>query len=150
MKWAIELGEHDIQYRPRTAIKGQVLADFMLESAEPVNPDVEQLSISEGDWQLYVDGSSHSGGSGAGVLLTSPDGKDYPYVLHFNFRTTNNEAEYEALITGLRLAKDLDVQDLEVYSDSQIVVQQVKGEYETMEQSLQRYLEVVKPMLQGF
>ena len=119
----------------------------MLESAEPVNPDVEQPSLSEGAWQLYVDGSSHSGGSGAGVLLTSPDGKDYPYVLHFNFRTTNNEAEYEALITGLRLAKDLDVQDLEVYSDSQIVVQQVKGEYEAREQSLQRYLEVVKPML---
>ena len=62
MKWAIELGEHDIQFRPRTAIKGQVLADFILESTEPVNPDVEQPSLSEGAWQLYVDGSSHSGG----------------------------------------------------------------------------------------
>jgi ribonuclease HI/dsDNA-binding SOS-regulon protein len=150
MKWAIELGEHEIKFQPRKAIKGQALADFLNEST--VAMDTGDLPKQEGEpkWKLHVDGSSHSGGSGAGILLTCPEGKEYPYALQFGFKTTNNEAEYEALIAGLRLARELGVRVLEAFSDSQIVVQQVNGEYEARDRSLQRYLEMVKPLIAGF
>ena len=73
MKWAIELSEFDIRYKPKTAIKGQVLADFVMEftSAEPVEnaQTMTDLPI----WKLFVDGASNVQGSGAGLILTSPE-----------------------------------------------------------------------------
>ena len=82
MKWAIELSEFDIIYKPKTAIKGQVLADFVMEftSAEP------------------VDEAANSQGSGAGLILTSLEGIDIEYALRFGFQASNNKAEYEAVI----------------------------------------------------
>ncbi|GJZ21367.1 reverse transcriptase domain-containing protein [Tanacetum coccineum] len=58
----------------------------------------------ENIWKLYTDGASSSDGSGAGLMLISPEGKEYTYALRFKFKTTNNEAEYEALLAGLRIA----------------------------------------------
>ena len=69
-------------------------------------------------WKLYVDGASNAQGSGAGLILTSPEGIDIKYALRFGFHTSNNEAEYEAVIAGLNLAHSLEVDQLEVYSDS--------------------------------
>ena len=68
-------------------------------------------------WNLFVDGSSSSGGCGAGLVLISPDGYKTSYVLRFAFNASNNEAEYEALIAGLGLARELGVDAIEVYSD---------------------------------
>ena len=115
MKWAIELSEFDIRYKPKTAIKGQILADFVMEFA-PVG-----LAKSEDDlpiWKLSVDGASNAQGSGAGLILTSPEGIDVEYALRFGFHASNNEAEYEAVIAGLNLAHSLEVDQLEVHSDS--------------------------------
>ena len=101
MKWAIELSEFDIRYKPKTAIKGQVLANFVMEftSAEPAKnaQTVTDLSI----WKLSVDGAANAQGSGAGLILTSPKGIDIEYTLRFEFHTSNNEAEYEVVIAGL-------------------------------------------------
>ena len=81
MKWAIELSEFNIRYKPKTAIKGQVLADFVLEftSAEPAQnaQAMNDLPI----WKLFVDGASNAQGSGAGLILTSPEGIDIEYAL---------------------------------------------------------------------
>ena len=130
MKWAIELSEFDIQYKPKTAIKGQVLADFVMEftSAEPAKNAqiVTNLSI----WKLSVDGTSNAQGSGAGLILTSAEGIDIEYALRFGFQASNNEAEYEAVIAGLNLAHSLEVDQLEVCSDSQLVVRQIEDTYE--------------------
>ena len=118
MKWAIELSEFDIRYRPKTAIKGQVLADFVMKftSAEPAKDAQTTTDLSI--WKLSVDGASNAQGSGAGLILTSPEGIDIEYALRFGFLTSNNKAEYEAVIAGLNLARSLEVDWLEVYSDS--------------------------------
>ena len=76
-----------------------------------------------------MDGASNENGSGAGVAMISPTGLRLQAALRFDFSTSNNEAEYEALIAGLRLAKAVGAKRVEVYSDSQLVVNQVSGEY---------------------
>ena len=125
MKWAIELSEFDIRNKPKTAIKEQVLADFVMEftSAEPAEnaQAMNDLPI----WKFSVDGASNAQGSRAGLILTSPEGIDIEYALRFGFQASNNEAEYEAVIAGLNLAHSLEVDQLEVCSDSQLVVRQI-------------------------
>ena len=130
MKWAIELSEFDIRYNPKTAIKGQVLADFVMEftSAKPAENarTMPDLPI----WKLFIDGAANSQGSGAGLILTSPEGIDIEYALEFGFQASNNEAEYEAVIAGLNLAHSMKVDQLEVRSDSRLVVNQIEDTYE--------------------
>ena len=73
-------------------------------------------------WMLYVDGSSNSKQCGAGVVLESPDWLKVEQSLHFNFKASNNQAEYEALIVGLNLAGDMEVKQLKCFTDSQLMV----------------------------
>ena len=103
MKWAMELREFDIRFKPRTAIKGQVLANFLAEFTALTEEVVENLGcvFDVPTWRLYVDGASNAQGSGAGLVSTSPEGYDLEYSLRFDFPVSNNEAEYEALIAGL-------------------------------------------------
>ena len=114
MKWAIELSEFDIRYRPKTAIKEQVLVDFVMEFtlAEPAKDAQTTTDLST--WKLSIDGASNAQGSGASLILTYPEGIGIEYALRFGFRTSNNEAEYEAVIAGLNLAHSLEVDQLEV------------------------------------
>ena len=109
MKWAIEPSEFDIKYKSKTAIKGQVLADFVMEftSAEPT--ENIQAPIDLPIWKLFVDGATNAQGSGAGLILTSPKGMDIEYALRFGFQASNNEAEYKVVIAGLNLAHSLEI-----------------------------------------
>ena len=143
MKWAIELSEFDIRYKPKTAIKGQVLADFIMEfiSAEPAENAQTETNLSI--WKLSVDGASNAQGSGAGLILTSPEGIDIEYALRFGFHASNNEAEYEAVIVGLNLAYSLEVDQLEVCGDSQLVVRQIEDTYEAKSGRMILYLQKV-------
>ncbi|KAI0495533.1 hypothetical protein KFK09_021834 [Dendrobium nobile] len=130
VKWSVELGEFDIHYLPRPNIKSQALADFVVECTIPAS-DVQPNTLpSPPHWILYVDGSSGSSGAGAGILLISPQKITLEYGLRLKFPTTNNVAEYEALIAGLKLAIDCEVQNLVVHTDSQLVASQVEGEFE--------------------
>ena len=81
-------------------------------------------------WRLSVDGAANAQGSGAGLILTSPEGIDIKYALKFGFQASNNEAEYEAVIVGLNLTHSMEVDQLEVCSDSQLVVKQIEDTYE--------------------
>lgn len=110
------------------------------------------LDPSEHDdfWTLFVDGASGGEGAGAGILLVDPDNHEYTYALRFDFRASNNEAEYEALIAGLQLALKLKVQKLKVYSDSQLVVNKILGSYSVNEPVLQRYLDTVLQLSSSF
>ena len=130
MKWAIELSEFDIKYKPKTVIKGQVLAYFFMEftSAEPA--ENTQTMTNFPIWRLSVDGAANAQGSGARLILTSSEGIDIKYALRFGFQASNNEAEYEAVIAGLNLAHSMEVDQLEVCSDSQLVVRQIEDAYE--------------------
>ena len=76
-----------------------------------------------------MDGSSNEQGAGAGVMLISPEGRRILYALRLDFPATNNEAEYEALLAGLRLTKDMRAKSLVVFINSQLVVNQIRGEY---------------------
>ncbi|KAK3016643.1 hypothetical protein RJ639_005966 [Escallonia herrerae] len=93
VNWSVELGEFDIKYKPRTAIKAQALSDFVVECTIP--DDTPQLILSEvlDPWLLYVDGSSKVGSSGAGLILISPESFMIKYALSFNFQASNNEAD---------------------------------------------------------
>ena len=109
MKWAIELSEFDIRYKPKTAIKGQVLADFVMEFSPIELAKTTQTKDNLPIWKLSVDGASNAQGSGKGLILTSLEGIDIEYALRFGFHASNNEAEYEAVIAGLNLAHSLEV-----------------------------------------
>ncbi|KAK3017843.1 hypothetical protein RJ639_003353 [Escallonia herrerae] len=144
VNWSVELGEFDIQYKPRTTIKVQALADFIVECTLPEDPP--QLVISEvtDPWNLYVDGSLAIGSSGAGIILISPEGFIIEYALRFGFQASNNKTEYEALLAGIRLAHALRMDSLSVHSDSQLVVNHVLGDYEARDERMAQYLELVK------
>ena len=118
MKWAIELSEFDIRYKLKTTIKGQILADFVMEFTSVELTEATQLTSDLPIWRLSVDKAANAQGSGAGLILTSPDGIDIEYALRFGFRAFNNEAEYEAVIVVLNLAHSMEVDQLEVCSDS--------------------------------
>ncbi|KAL0395060.1 UNVERIFIED_CONTAM: hypothetical protein Slati_4472200 [Sesamum latifolium] len=95
VKWAVKLGEFDIEFQTRTAIKAQAFADFMVELSE------EQPQEKGEAWMLHVDGSSNTTNGGAGIFLQGPGGIEVEIAIKLNFPATNNEAEYEALIQGL-------------------------------------------------
>ncbi|XP_056853285.1 uncharacterized protein LOC130502505 [Raphanus sativus] len=135
-KWAIELSELDITYKCRTAAKSQVLADFLVE----LTPDLAQdLDSPSPNWILHVDGSSTSKGSGAGVQLQSPTGELIRQSFSFGFPASNNEAEYESLIAGLRLARAVKAKRLSAYCDSQLVASQFSGDYDARNERMDAY-----------
>ena len=109
MKWAIELSEFDIRYKLKTVIKGQILADFVMEFTSAELAEATQATSDLLIWRLSVDGATNAQGSGAGPILTSPEGIDIEYALRFGFRASNNKAEYEAVIAGLNLAHSMEV-----------------------------------------
>ena len=103
-KWALELMGHDIRYTPRTAIKSQALTDFVAEWTEVQLPTPD---ITHKYWTMYFDGSVIAPGSGARVILISPDRSRLRYAIRLHFLASNNTTEYEALINGLRIAFEL-------------------------------------------
>ena len=150
MKWAIELREFDIIYKPKTAIKGQVLANFVMEftSVEPIENTRAPTDLP--NWKLSVDGATNAQGSGASLILTSSEGIDIEYALRFGFQASNNEAEYEAVIASLNLAHSLEIDQLEVFSDSQLVVRQIEDTYEAKSGRMILYLKKVRDLLKKF
>ncbi|KAL0287515.1 UNVERIFIED_CONTAM: Retrovirus-related Pol polyprotein from transposon [Sesamum calycinum] len=88
----------DKMFRPQLGknMKAQALADFVSEMTGTTQAEVPE----ERPWLLHVDGSSTAQGSGAGVVITSPQGEDMEFSIKFDFKTSNNEAEYEALVLG--------------------------------------------------
>ncbi|GJY71573.1 reverse transcriptase domain-containing protein [Tanacetum coccineum] len=110
-KWSIKLGDYVIHYRPRVSVKGQILADFIVERLKEESPDTlmgEEEELPK-PWILFTDGSSCIDGSEAGLILANPEGMEFTYALRFRFDATNNETEYETLIAGLKIAEKMDV-----------------------------------------
>ncbi|KAL0439431.1 UNVERIFIED_CONTAM: hypothetical protein Slati_2426100 [Sesamum latifolium] len=101
-------------------------------------------------WLLHVDGSSTTQGSGAGIVITSPQGEDIEFAIKFSFKASNNEVEYEALVIGMRMAHEAGAKHLLAYSDSQLIVKQVEGTYEAKEESMIQYLQQMKELKTSF
>ncbi|XP_058741871.1 uncharacterized protein LOC131614279 [Vicia villosa] len=145
LRWSLELAEFDIKYEGRRALKAQVLADFVAEMAFP-----EITNNNAQRWTLYVDGASSSTGSGAGIILENGEGTLIEVFLSLSFPTSNNQAEYEALLAELRLANDLEAEEIEVFTDSQLVASYISGEYQVKSEALAEYLALVRERLTRF
>ncbi|GJV54722.1 reverse transcriptase domain-containing protein [Tanacetum coccineum] len=132
--------------------QGQILADFIVERPKEDSSDIPMEAEEElpEPWILFTDGSSCADGSGAGLILTNPEGAEFTYALRFRFESTNNEAEYEALIAGLRIAKEIGVRNLQANVDSRLVANQVNETYTAKETDMIRYLEKVRTLANGF
>lgn len=98
---------------------------------------------------MYVDGASNSRGSGAGIVLLSPNGVLHEIALSLKFDASNNETEYEALLSGLKTAREIGIEELIVYSDSQLVVNQLSEDYEARDERMQTYLALAKDLLKS-
>ena len=138
--WAAELSEFDIQYCPRTAIKGQVVADFIAEFTLMEGQGAEEIP----EWSIHIDGSSNKQAGGAGIVLHTPKGYKIECMIRLDFPTTNNEVEYETLVAGLDLVKTARAKNMVVYCDSQVVTSQINGDYECKNERMKKYLEMVK------
>ncbi|GKB82058.1 reverse transcriptase domain-containing protein [Tanacetum coccineum] len=156
-KYAVELGAYNIMFEPRNAVKGQVLADFITETPDGESPEeyfripkVAPEKDDTEDWTLFMDGASSVKGSGAGLVLIGPSGVEHPYALLLTFDNTNNEAEYEALLAGLRIARGTNIQKLEAKVDSKLVTSQINGNYVANNDSMMKYLAKAKGYIACF
>jgi hypothetical protein len=124
-KWVIELSIYDIVYMPRTANKAQTLSDFMAEWTETQTPPKErELEY----WTINFNGSLQLQGATAAILVTSPKGESFKYVLQMHFSASKSAAEYEALLHVLRIAMALGIRQLKVLGDSLVTVNQANKE----------------------
>ena len=85
-----------------------------------------------------------------GIIIVTPDGEMLRYIVRLKFLATNNEAEYEGILMGLRLEKALGAKKLFIQSDSKLVIGQIKEEYEAKEERMQKYLKLIKHLAQEF
>uniref|UniRef100_A0A2N9F7U3 RNase H type-1 domain-containing protein n=1 Tax=Fagus sylvatica TaxID=28930 RepID=A0A2N9F7U3_FAGSY len=155
-RWGVHLGSLGVEYKPRTSIKGQVLADFVAEfqgkggnseSTYTSSPHADESSL---EWKLFVDGASNMKGAGAGAVLVSPEGLILEQAVRLGFLASNNEAEYEALLIGLRSAIRLGADRLQVFCDSQLVVNHISGEYLAWDERMLFYRSIAKSLLSKF
>ncbi|XP_074347099.1 uncharacterized protein LOC141685922 [Apium graveolens] len=147
--WTIELSQFYIEYKPRTAIRAQVLSDFVAECQfKTKGSDPEE--IQPRPWLLFVDGLSTSNSGGAGIILIIPEGFKVQQALKFEFQATNNVAEYEALIAGLKLATNLEVDFIDIFGDSQLVAKQISRGFKTHNESMAKYLAMTQELLKKF
>jgi ribonuclease HI len=142
--WANQLANYGIEYEPRTSFKVQALADFMAESTGPTPCDPNH------EWKLYIDGLSNKVESGARILMISSAGVRMEIAIRFEFAASNNEAEYEALILVLTICYEVGAKTLLAFSDSQLIVGQVKGEFEDKDDSMKMYLAKVQELVGKF
>ncbi|XP_021747640.1 uncharacterized protein LOC110713503 [Chenopodium quinoa] len=146
-KWAVHIKQYDIMFVPQKSVKGQAIADFFAD--HPVPPEWEMSVDLPGEdvfnieilppWEMYFDEAPRQDGAGAGVVFVSLEKHVLPYSFMLTQLCSNNMAEYQALIMGLQMAVEMEIQDLDVYGDSQLVISQLLGEYEVNKEDLITY-----------
>nr|XP_027090324.1 uncharacterized protein LOC113711359 [Coffea arabica] len=154
-KWQIILSEFDIVFTSQKAVKGQAIADHLAENPrdddyQPLRtyfPDerilfvgaTDDISEQSPEWRLFFDGASNSLGAGIGAVLVSPEGKHYPAAAKLQFACTNNMAEYEACIFGLKMALEMEIKELVAFSDSDLLVHQTLKQWITKDSKILPY-----------
>jgi hypothetical protein len=133
--------EYDLAYEPLKAMRGQVIADFIIEHRinDTHKLDMSYLTITP--WTLYFDGSVCNEGQGIGIVLVSPSDVSFDFSSRLKTYCTNNQAEYEALLFDLELLNCMGVKHVKAFGDSHLVVQQVLEEYQCFDGALNSYLE---------
>ncbi|KAK8562410.1 hypothetical protein V6N12_010491 [Hibiscus sabdariffa] len=164
-RWQMLLSEFDIVYVSQKAVKGSAIADFLASRTsvgyEPLNfdfPDEGLMCVMEGEegslgprsWRLYFDGTSNALGRGIGAVLISPENIHDPFTSRLEFISTNNMAEFEACVLGLRAAIERNIKELQVFGDSSIVIYQLRGEWEARDSKLIKYYDLVQKLNKNF
>ena len=128
-----------------------MLVDFVAVFMPTIHIAARVSSVSLRLWQVYMDGASNAQGAGVDIVLVSPKGIRLEHSLRLSFRASNNEAEYEALIAGLRAVKEPDAQVVEIFfSDSHLVVSQVEESFEARDPWMAKYLKLLGMLLADF
>jgi len=143
-KWILALLEFDLRYESAKAVKGQIMADFVTQHCGAV----EALEIVP--WMLFFDGSTCGRGAGISIILISPRGRKYEFFLPIDATSTNNQAEYQALVKGLELLREVHADAVEVFGDSMLVISQLAGSYECRSEVLITYYERSIQLLKEF
>jgi ribonuclease HI len=146
-KWSVELMGETLAYGPRKAIKSQIVADFV---AEWTDTQLPLPQIQAECWTLYFDGSVMKTGAGAGLLFVSPLGEHMRYAVRLHFPASNNMAEYEALLCGLKIAIEIGVKRLDVRGDSQLVIDQVMKNASCHDDKMEAYCRAVRALEDKF
>ena len=128
-KWRTRLGSFDIQYRLRSSVKGQVLANFVAEFS-PKNDEKIVYHVENRPWKVFMDDASSAMGVGVGIVIITLDGIRLKNSFRLGFKSSNNKAKYEAFLVGLRTILGMGARDIKIYSDSRLVVNQVQGNFE--------------------
>ncbi|XP_073120711.1 uncharacterized protein [Henckelia pumila] len=154
-KWSLALTEFTLIYCAQKSIKGQAIADFLAHhpgSDESIPEEVEILvyGIEQPPWTLKFDGSSTEGTAGVGIVIISPTGVKTVLSFNLDFPCTNYQAEFEALVIGLEILKDLQAKNIHVIGDSQLVLQQVAEEYKCTSLSLIPYFAAASQLADDF
>jgi hypothetical protein len=147
VKWTIELSMYDIVYRPRTVIKTQALSDFVVECTETQTPPKErELKY----WTINFNRSLQLQGVGARILVTSPKGENFKYLLQMHFPASNNAAEYKAPLHGLRIATTLGIHRLRTLGDSLLIVNQANKEWSCLNDKMMMYCQELRKLENNF
>jgi ribonuclease HI len=146
-KWSVELMGETLTYAPCKAIKSQILADFV---AEWTDTQLPLPQIQAECWTLYFDGSVMKTGAGAGLLFVSPLREHMRYAVRLNFPASNNMAEYEALLCGLKIAIEIGIKCLDVRGDSQLVIDQVMKNTSCHDDKMEAYCKAVRALEDKF
>ncbi|XP_023752848.1 uncharacterized protein LOC111901196 [Lactuca sativa] len=146
--------EHPIYYVSKNILdlETRFVAKFSDDLRAKVKIEAKQLVEEEnmGRWILFTDGISNQRGTGLGIILKSLHGDILPYVLRCEFNATNNEVEYEALIMGIQLVKDLQIKDPHVFIESLLLTNHFNGSYVVKGEKLVLYLQILKNLASKF
>jgi ribonuclease HI len=140
-KWAYGLIEYDLAYKSLKSIKGQVVADLIVEHSIDQNNDGSCNLVSIHPWKLFFDGSTCRKGQGVRVVLISPRGAIFEQSVHLEYFCTNNQAKYEAILLGLQILSSIGVKHVVAFGDSLLVVQQIADTFQCLDGSLNAYLD---------
>jgi ribonuclease HI len=140
-KWAYGLVEYDLVYESLKSIKGQIIADFIVEHQVDIEHDLDVGLVLLTPWKLYFDGLVCSDGQGIQIVFISPNGEYFDMASRLEYFCSNNQAEYEALLFNLEILESIDVKYVEAFGDSLLVVHQVSQKYQCLDGSLNAYLD---------
>ena len=118
--------------------------------AKFTSPKKDGLADDARRWTIQTDGSSAQKRGGVEVVIITPDEETLKYGVRLKFPATNNEVEYEGILTGLRLGKALRATNLLIQNDSKLVIGQIKGDYEVKEERMQKYVRLTRHLAQEF
>ncbi|XP_009630743.1 uncharacterized protein [Nicotiana tomentosiformis] len=157
-RWSILFNQYEITYTPQKAMKGEALANILVDHPLPAEWELSDEFLDEDvlfieelpPWTMFFDGSACCNGAWAGVVLISPERQVLPFSFALGETCSNNAAEYQALIVGLEIALDMKILQLVIYCDSMLIIIQLIGSYDVKKEDLFPYHQYASGLLERF